>query len=193
MHRLVRASHYLRTDRRHVFGALRAAISILDGEWLISTFSEMLRRSRARLHALPGLRWRTSHLPRPDGKLPLTSSLAAVAHKARQEIAAGEPVLALGRRDRGDGAVCAGLGVLPRHGGVLAAVGKHLADRRAAIARSTSGGDSTSHFAVGRGRREPVMSGSFFDFANRLSSWSLKLQPSSAIASDKASARRQPP
>ena len=79
-----------------------------------------------------GLRWRTPHLPRPDGRLPpYIQALAAVAHKARQKIAAGEPVLAVGRRDRDDGAVCAGLGVLPRHGGVLAAVGKHLADRRA--------------------------------------------------------------
>ena len=40
-----------------------------------------------------GLRWRTSHLPRPDGRLPpYIPGVAAVAHKARQKIAAGEPV-----------------------------------------------------------------------------------------------------
>src|SRR6185312_6953132 len=79
------------------------------------------------LGALPGLE--RAHLP---GAFVLTGlalqpGLLALIDIAGEEVAAGLPVLAVGRGDRRDGAAGAGRGVFPIEAGVLLAAAEHLA------------------------------------------------------------------
>src|ERR1043165_3597899 len=59
----------------------------------------------------------------------LQPSLRALpSNVARQEVAAGQAVLAVSTGDRGDSAACAAGGIFPRSADLFAAAGEHIDD-----------------------------------------------------------------
>ena len=102
-----------------MWGAAAARAQHIDGA----------RGAQVRRH---GRIWRTSHAPWPAAAgLALQPGLRPVADVARQEVAAGGAVLAVGVRQRRDRAARAGRGIFPRHAGVPPALAERLAHRRA--------------------------------------------------------------
>src|SRR5215468_4297832 len=80
--------------------------------------------------SVPGLE--VAHLPlalRDATGFALHPRLVAVAHVAREEVAAGRAILVVGRGDGGDRAARPGARVFPWHAAVGAAASKEFADR----------------------------------------------------------------